>query len=248
MVTFGGKTADEALIEYMMQQHAEQYGSATPADPLASPRDLRQQYSKKQLLGILGDYTLWVEQLMDEMAVLARKNWRLKQKLKDPSLSKGKARAMQRSRDQDEQIIQYASDIAMLEAWCDRYWRALPRSVRAKYAMDWSTAPESKRLIGQAWRHIAARFNWPDYFTISAHHFRRIPYSLQQDIIASGITTEGIPLGKDHEWDTPGEISSDHHDHRTYTYYGKERNYTKWYTALSVPDEARQRHAIPLPG
>ena len=197
---------------------------------------------------MLGDYTLWVEQFMEEMSALARKNWRLKQKLKDPNRSKGRRRALQRRKQQEEQLAQYACDIATLEAWCHRYWKALPRSVRGKYGMDWGTPPEGKSLVGQAWRYIATKYRWPDGYIITSQHFRGIPHGLQQEIIKSGITDEGIHLGKPHEWDTPEEEVRDYHNHRAYTYHGETSRYAKWYSALSVPNEAREPNALSLAG
>lgn len=247
-MTFGGKSADEALTEHMMKQHQEQFGFVKPKDPLVHFKKLRSNHSKRELLSTLGDYTLWIEQFLQEMSALARKEWRLTQMLKDPDRSKGKARALRRREDMQEQLAQYAVDIATLEAWCDRYWRALPRSVRAHYGMDWNADPTERRLIGKAWTYKAKQFKWPDSFIITEGYFRSLPPQLLHDLKTIGIPAEGVRLGKVFEWDLPEEGTSDHRDHRAYSYHGQESRYAKWYSALSVPDEAREPNAISLAG
>lgn len=185
-VRFGGLTADEHITEQIVRES----GRTTMSDPIPVPTG-----TPVQLMAQFTDYALWCEQFLEEMAALARKQYRLIQKIKDPRLqeSPGIGEARYRSKAMTADLHDLASRICLLEAKCDRYWRALPVDVRGGYGLDFNVPPEKKRLIGQAWRGMAGQFRWPTNYTFQVGMVRAIPYALQHDLHRCGV--DGLPLG-----------------------------------------------------
>ena len=187
MIRFGGRTADQHVTEQYLKESGQ---PLTMVDPIPVPTG-----TQVQILTLFIDHMIWTEQFLDEMAALARKQYRLIQKLKDPELQSspdiGKARG--RSKQMTHDLHDLASRICTLEARCDRFWKALPVPVRGGHGLDWNVPPEAESLIGQAWRGMAGQFKWPPNFTFQVGMVRDIPYALQHDLMQSGV--DGYALG-----------------------------------------------------
>lgn len=102
-IKFGGKSADEVVAAQQQKDFEKEVARGTIKDPVPLPRNRNPEH----LLSLLGDFTLWIEQFLQEMAALARKRWRLQQKLKEPSLqqSPGREDAQRRYYDWQESTL-----------------------------------------------------------------------------------------------------------------------------------------------
>lgn len=193
-ITFGGKTAEEAVAAQQQKQYAEEVAKGRvnkPRDPLPVPSG-----TTAELLSQLGDHMLWLEQFLSEMSELARKRKRLQIQLKDESRQKGRQAAQDRYHQWEDDLIQYMNDVTALEATCDRLWQALPPDVRGHYGMDWNTDPSEPRLIGKAWTHKAKQFQWPVGYCITSNGMYRVePYVRRE--LEQVIGTEPVLLGEE---------------------------------------------------
>lgn len=229
-ITFGGKLAEQVAADRFRAEYGSLTGHAR--DPLP-----RYTGTASELLAVLWDSTTWIEQYLYEMSALARKTWRLQQKIKDPALQDspqiGAARSRHRQWEWD--ITKYANDIAELEATCDRIWQALPVPARSHHAMDWHIAdPENTdRLIGQVWRGKATCYRWPQSFRISAGYFRALHPYLRTELEEQ--LADGIPLGEVFEWDVPEEEHDDGSRHDPYSRIRAARSHAE--RAATVPPE-----------
>lgn len=164
-------------------------------EDFADPLQLAEGRSPEYLLSVLGDRTLWLEGHVEEFAAHVRKLHRLKAKLEDPALEHSPQRpdAEKRFGKMIRQREEMAADIAILEAKCDRYWKALPPDYRGLYSGWWGVEPETPTIIGQAWRSLGKKFRWPEKVTVRRTWFHGLPPRLRQDIRKANII--GTRLG-----------------------------------------------------
>lgn len=152
----------------------------------------------------------WVEQILSDMAPLADdENW-LRLQLREPAFLEHPDRpdALQRLHTMHDQLAQYASDIAYLEAHVDRIWQSLDEADRKPLAGNWVASVTDERLILNAWKHVApVGYRWPDYYHVQYAWFDQMSPALLHDIKAAW-PQAGLPLGRIHEWETEDEASN----------------------------------------
>lgn len=175
-ITFGGKSVDQFVRDEPTNVTYES------DDPLPNPSTLRDD--SVAIISIFFDHTIWMEQMLSEMSVLARKRARLNDRLREPALfdSPDRPAAMDRADMWDRQLQQMARDAVAHEAACDRYWQAMDQSQRMAYANTWGVGVSAPRLIGQAWMHIAQQYRWPKRFRLSTQWFHGLPWAWRQDM------------------------------------------------------------------
>lgn len=193
---FGGRTLEQIAAAQQPKTQQEP-GKDRITDPYPVPSGRDQQH----LLSVFGDFTQWTEQLLCEMARLARKSHRLEQKLKDPALQDspqiGEARLRQRA--WRDELADQASAITDLEAQCDRYWQAMTPQSRLHYGLDWHSDGTNDRIIGRAFTVLARKYRWPPWYSVSLDLLRHCKAYVRMELNDHGFET--VWLGEQHEWD-----------------------------------------------
>lgn len=177
MVTFGGKTLDEVL-----------YGRTESPDPVAPVIG-----TQDHIISVFAECTMWLDQLLEEMSVLANKKARLSSQIKNLPVNRHTGAARERNKTYGIDLSQYANRVASLEAKCDRHWQAMDSTSRQFNERGWISGD---RLIGQAWQHRAKQFSWPVGYEVTPASIRGLNSYLKDDIKAA-IGTEPILLGKE---------------------------------------------------
>lgn len=186
MVTFGGKTVEQALFD----QAAASMGATAPVDPIGKVTG-----TQEHIISVFADETMWLDHLLAEMSAIARKQWRLSMKLKDPGLQQHpkKGSAVARHRQYTADLLDYADRIAQLEASCDRHWHAMDATSRFFNERGWVN---TERLIGQAWTVRSRQQQWPVAYCVEVAMFHTLDGYLRREL-ETAIGTEPILLGKE---------------------------------------------------
>lgn len=196
-LTFGGKSLAEVVRERPPTQQPQRAVPAT--DPFPKAKELRKGNTQKQLLSVFADNLIWLDEMLLEMSKLARKQWRLQERIKKPSLQDhpkiGDARV--EHADIRYQLADYSLRIQLLEIAQERYWQAMDIETRGGYGMEFNLeGPEIDTIIGQTWKHKAKRYKWPVGYTVPSERWREIPAPWWPELLSD---VAGYPLGKEAE-------------------------------------------------
>lgn len=176
---------------------AEQVQKRHPAEPFP-PIDSFRADTLEHRYSVASDLKGWVEQRLGEIVPLADESEWLRLQLRDPALEGHSMRqdAMERHSDMETQIAELASDVAYLEAHCDRIWQSLDESDRGPLATSWVADNTDERIICNAWTRIApVGFRWPLNYSVRRIWFNCLAAPLIRDMEEHGLK-EGIPLGE----------------------------------------------------
>jgi len=194
-ITFGGKSFEQAVTDQVIATT-----NAEPHDPFPTAKELRRGNTQQQLLSVFADNVMWIDQLLYEMSALARKRWRLCQKLKEPSLQNhpGLRKARADYEQWGDELVDYADRIQRLEIVAERYWQALDVETRGGYGMDFGLpASEQNSLLGQTWKYKATTYRWPVAYTVPSQGWRHLPWPYWPDRLQE---LDGYQLGQRFEW------------------------------------------------
>lgn len=184
-------------------------------DPYAVPSTA----DRAMVASSLADTGVWIDQYIEELAALACKERRLLDKLGCPDLADNPHRpaAVYRAEELEAEIIERVRDVIIAEAISDRSWQFLTPDERRSTHADywWCAGADQERLIGQAWRGMAPRHEWPAGWQIDRFWLQGLPLVVVLDLRifkVLGYTPRPRPpsIFDDHRNDPiPGELKDE---------------------------------------
>lgn len=178
------------------QLTVEQIQKRHPAEPFP-PIDTFRSETVEHRLSVASDLKGWVEQRLGELATTIDEQRWLRRQLEDAAYidHPDRPHAVKRCKQLEDDIDEYASDIAYLEAHVDRIWQSLDVADREPLAQAWVCDATDERIVMNAWTRLAqVGFTWPANTRVSGAWFSCLARPLIEDMYKRGLR-DGIPLG-----------------------------------------------------